>query len=784
MDVAVLRVTLTPFMLIKLRGSLVMTLSKREILIAVDRARSMHKLLFCTPDQTYWALLETKEFMERVRSIIKFGQSERMPTVAQLITHLNSSTFGSALEFHATTTKPELPLGRACEWTIPHPYNLDVNLFWPSECAELIKRSFDLDAIGLSDAPQDPFSLSNTVKIFLAESPFVLLFMAALSCATVRTKWIESRMNVMQQSVWSYLLHVFLLRAIDMYWKTDAAAAIGISGMPGVCCILLPEPRLVCLANRQEDPPLTSTIVRYESTLDGFSSTGVSSSITSELSDMLWIDRSFPLVVRIDQHTPWREFPTVDSLSAANRNYTGLISLMAVDSTKKRWFLVAECALDLFISMHPPCFMPIEKTRVCRQLAFYREDETPPVGATILSTHERISMLGDLFVSGTKYALVDLAPGQFVDSHTRLPKERIPASWWPLTSVSELLHPLRTSPQSHEIYANDRWWKCNGRGPSVCLTPDPQIESVRSVLAFQLSHSTPSTPAPTSLFICTPPSMAAFPHPAPKWPTCRLGCAKCHTTSSIARCGDGALLCRQELACVLWWHWHQFAERLLCWSSRADELGERWFRHECWRLTDRQPRPAASAKIKAPTPVSLDSMVIDSTSPQQNKVNSALKYSNGSSTTITFRDNSTWEIPKSIATANDQQRISPLGAHVVYLLYHISDTTAQDYNQWVRVGRMLRTIDVASTELRFAWRWWSRRYGGSTYKDSDFDPSSAKWEVLGTNGDTQQIAKSMLALVGMAKKVQGSLTYADSTVQRVFAEFWQDGTTWWGMKNH
>lgn len=795
----VVTVSVTPgaFAQIKLAATPpVLVLTLRDIVLAIDRCRGAHTLVVRTADGTHWASVEQHHFMNLARNALGMQHSNVMPQLNRLVLLLGNTRLASVtLQLPAVTARPEPPVSLPAlrQWAAPHPYAFSSKLFWPSPSVGPLETdvfgSQELAAIAeacrRADAPADQlriFGPPAKLHSILARSPFLPLLLAALANARVRARWVTARMVVGSQSMWAYVLHTLLLRCVDTYWPNDAVAARGIAGIPGLSVQPLPAPRLFCM--HTPSAPQASEeqrqVVRYESTLDGTISLPPSDPLVAV--NPMALDVTFPLVVRLTPEQPWVRLESRAMAVAASRTATGLPSQVVHDRAHNQWFAVAECALDEFIDAHAPGSLqvPIESARLCRRLAFYRETEPLPVGAAVLAS--RVWPVGSQppLVDGVRFSLVDLAPGEYVDRRERLDADRVPRQWWPLVHSSMLIHPLRSAPESACVRANGHWWRCTQQGPSVCLDPQPRIEDLRTVLGFAVRHSVPSTAAPTGVFLCNPPALAALPQPVPRWYRCRLGCNACSVSHAVAHSGDSAVLTRQELACVLWWHWQRFAEFILCTSERADQLGPRWFQLECWALRDALARGAAvSRPVEASPP-----------SPPINKsltasMDSTVQPVAWRGSSVLLRDNTQWDVNRVVVAAAGTQ-LEPLEAQIIYLLWCIDDASAQEYQSWLRVGMQLYRLDPDSDTLRIAWQWWSRKYGGDKYnEDKDFGENRRKWDQLGSangRGGGENLARCMLSLASMAKKAAGgTLSYPRDRVDRALREFWADGRAWWGQ---
>ena len=816
---AVVSVTPGAFAQISLRKDPpVLVLTLRDILHAVDRCRGMHTLVVCTNDRRHWATLPVHQFMDRARTALGMQRSNSMPTLAALLTTLENRRLVSAtMELPALDAQPPPPasLPAVRHWPAPHPYAFSSQLFWPSESvAPLGTVLFGTQALAavadacrrseVRDALPQLFGTPAALHALLSRSPFLPLLLAALATPRVRSRWVDARMVVGTPQLWAYVLHQLLLRAVDMYWPTDTLAARGIVGIPGLCVQPLPASRLVCMQLKE---PVSSGPIRCEWTLDGTTTTlsqiesSERSAAVEPVCHPMVLNATFPHRIRLDAQCLWMPLDSHQMAAAVSSAHTGLPSQVVHDYTRDRLFVVAECALDEFIASRgndAVLRVPIGLRRVCRHLAFYKESEPLPAGACVLLTRQwhAAALGGAPFVDGVPLVLVDLAPGEHVDRHARLAPDRVPRRWWPLVSADTLLHPLRSAPESHRLKVNGHWWCCSQPGAAVCLDPEPQLDELRATLGLNARHSPPYAAAPTGVFLCAPPALAAMPAPVPRWHRCRLGCRSCAVSNAVAHSGDSAVLCRQELACVLWWHWQRFAEFILCVSPRAATLGPQWFQLECWALKDalacgadqlRAVTPPLRSSLDAPLRSSssvtgaaqmlrTSSCSIDSTQ-QLAPYRSAVK--------LRLRDNSEWEVSAvvSAAAARCTNDMEPLLAHTVYLLWCINDSSAQEYGSWVRVGRQLYQLDPDSGELRFAWQWWSRRYGGDKYKEErDFATGRQKWDQLASSGGNGgELAMCMRVLASMAKRAGGdTLTYARDAVDRALTDFWDEGRAWWG----
>lgn len=785
--VAVVSVSPGAFAQIKLHATPpLMVLTLRDIVAAVDRCRGMHTLLVHTTDGQFWAQIDAHVFLDKACTVLSLPSS--IPLPARLMVALGDMRLASAtIELPALSSPPSLadsvPAVRT--WRAPHPYSFSSALFWPTPAVHPLADDLFaspamgalIDAVRQATPPQAlpvlPINSPATLHAALLRCPFLFFFLAALCNSRVRSRWLTTRHLVGSPQLWAYVMHTLLLRCIDVFWPTDAVAAHGMTGVPGVRVIALPAPRIFCL---QPKPIATqATPLITEGTTHSMLSAAAAPPI--EVPHPMALDATFPQTFRVTDPCGWQRLDSAPLALAASRHAEGPPSQVVYHSTDRVWFLVAETALDDFIASQPPhtLLVPIESRRVCRRLGFFRENQPLPDGARVLATQVWCKEIGTPVVAGLRMTLVDLAPGEYVDSVHRLSKEHTPTRWWPLMSSQFLLHPLRST--HRDVWANGHWWQCSRPGPSVCLDPDPPVEEVRAVLALQARHAQPSSAPATGLWLCTPPVHASFPSPAPRWYHCRLGCTKCNISNAVAFSGDGALLCRQELACVLWWHWQRFAEHMLCYSERAEELGTRWFQSECWALSEVMAAPAPPASpppppsVQRPTPLPVLRL-------------SGTGGGGRASCKVTLRDGSTWDVNPVVKQCAGE--LDPLVAQVVYLLWCINDNTAYDYSSWVRIGMALHQLDPESTTLRHAWQWWSRKYGSDKYhEDTDFTADNAKWDKLSSGARAgADLSTCLLALAAQAKRsCGGTLTYERTQVAKALAEFWEDGHQWWAPVN-
>lgn len=125
--------------------------------------------------------------------------------------------------------------------------------------------------------------------------------------------------------------------------------------------------------------------------------------------------------------------------------------------------------------------------------------------------------------------------------------------------------------------------------------------------------------------------------------------------------------------------------------------------------------------------------------------------------------------------------MDPLLARVVCLLWSINDDSARNYRSWVSIGNLLYTLDNQSAAYELAWRWWSRKYGNSSYKESDWTGERRKWPQLRSVSSLGNQRDLLVALAHKAKQAAGgSLHYSTDTVQRALQEFVQECSDWFG----
>lgn len=778
--VALLSVTPSAFAQIRLRSDApVLTLGLRDIVAAIDRCRGMHTLCIRTTDGAFWAQLSAREFLDRARVVLAITGVALSPAPAVLLEILASGKHsGVKIELPVATARPAPPQGISAPkcWRVPHPYCFDSRLFWPSPAVTTLNTElFASPALmSLIEACRNTRAIAvppllGTVPLLhaaLQRAPFLFFLLASLASNRVRARWTSQRLSIAAPHVWAYALHMLLLRAVDIYWTTDALAAHGVTGIPGLRVSPLPTPRIFCMLPTPAPEDASKYVVPEIHSQSMMSSTANMSRIERPIA----LTANFPRALHLSDG--WMELETAEIAVAASRgNCEGVVSQIVYDTTDKRWFLVTEFSLDEFIESRGDhtLVVPIESRRVCRRLGFFRENCAIPPGSVVLETREWSADIGAPVVAGIRMMLVDLAPGEYVDQARRLSRDHTPERWWPLVSSRLLLHPLRS--EVTDVYASGHWWRCSKPGPSVCLDPDPSLEEVRTVLGFQIKHASVTSPPATGLWLCSPPVFASMPAPVPRWHQCRLGCQRCSVSNAVAFSGDAAVVCRQELACVLWWHWHRFAEHMLCESDRATELGTRWFQLECLDLHEALASAAPAPPPPAPAPATVPVV----------KVTPVLRLSTGGRNGVTLRDGSTWDV-NSIVAECCGPKLQPLEAHVIYLLWCINDDSAKEYDRWVRVGQKLYLLDPDSSVFKFAWQWWSRKYGDNKYaEDKDFGAHNTKWEKLGSmRGGAADLSRCMLGLASAAKSAQqGKLVYTRELVTRAINEFWDDGQRWW-----
>lgn len=738
----------------------------REVVLALDRCTGMHTLLLCTEDRAHWSVIAAGEFVRRAKDALRLSIGARPPNTAELLAAIGSVRLADVrLQFPALRERPcpTVPAPPRV-WIVPHPYCFQSQLFHPSSCvAELRDELFASTQLAtLADACRQNERPTAGLRAFaptpaalhawLTRAPYLFLFLAALGNAAVRRRWLDQRMVVGAPQMWNYLLHSLLLRAVDIYWPTDALAAHGIAGIPGLSCVPLPEPRLAMLHHDASPEAVTPVPA------------------AAAVAHPMALGLDFPQQVRItaDQPAVWIDSPML--AVAASRTYTGLPSQLVYNFTRQRWALVAECALERIIDdfSGEVLVVPVEQRRVCRNLEFYAADETLPADARVLCVRCWPVDVGAPIVDcNVPMVLVERAG--YLSSPSQIASGRCPSEWWPLVAADLLLHPLRGAADSQLLWADGHWWRCCDPGPSVCLDPTPTRESLAAVLAFADAHALAGTPVPTAVFTCAPAAHAAHAFPVPQWYRCRLGCAKCPLSAPLARTGDSAVISRRELALVLWWHWHRFADYLLCVSRRAETLGRDWFAADCWLMKD----ALATGRTNMPAAAPL-------AQPKQAAAPVA-----GRHTSVQLRDSGQWEVNGSVArAAAETNGMQPLAAQIVYLLWLINDGSARNYKSWEYIGYLLYTLDSESTLYELAWRWWSRKYAESSYKESDWTGPRRKWTQLRSVrdlGNGQDLQLSMRKLAGIAKHAAGGrLHYSPDGILRALREFLQECREWFG----
>ena len=728
--------------------SSLIVITRRDIVTTIDQCREAHSILFVSADRTKCASILVADFMMKCRQLLNLDST----SVQKLVAMLKSTTgIGLVIELPAhdikTFTLPEIPLQSPAVWRYPHPYSFASKLFWPAPCAELLLANPALPGVeeacrrAAASKPSDLFDGAGQLHSVLTENPFLPFFLAALANNNVRNRWKQPRMQLGSATTWAYILYRLLVEAVRFYWTNDAEAADGVRGIPGLQPRPLAVPRLNYLLSSDNNPNLVQTYVRFESTL------GFSPRVNEPTpAHPLGLDKSFPYAAHITHTKSWIRLPSMEIALRVASAHTGLIGQIVRLRDADQWYLVAECALDEFAALYPEdgLIVPIETQRVCRKLLFFGENEPLPAGSVVLERGEWSSLdgLADFYCRGNTYLLVDLEPGTFFSRPAELDNKRRPLLYWPLNQ--HMLHPLRSAPGSTRVLASGYIWDCSLRGPSVCLNPPPLIDSVRTVVSYQLHHFPSSTL--THVYLCSPPAMAAMPMPLPSWCQCRLGCTSCSIKQPVAVSGATALICREELPCVLWWHWMRFAEWMLCWSDRAEQLGVHWLRDEFWKMK------AIEAAVVVPT--TRVASVIQQPQPQG----------------VVSRGK--WEINKKVVDAANRRGsgVEPMIVQILYLLWCISDDTCSTELGWFSVGRSLREIDQDNDLIHDLWRWWSWKYGKQTYlPQKDFNGTNGKWYKITPRSQDQDLALATLA--SKAKKARGTLCYDSKEIDAAIDDF-------------
>ena len=719
------------------------SLDRAAMLAALDQARGVHHLVISDAQGLRGTAIATAELRQRCATLIAdlpSGQAppQRLATMAAMARHAEPLSL-DVRPLHFVTIPPAAT-AQPDRWTMPHPYSMDPALFWPGQCAATLADTSTL--LSIVDAcqrwrhgqPPPPlaamFPTAHAAHQALTAAPWLPFLMCALASRRVRIAWLRSPMSVGCAEAWALLGHQLLLRAVDYYWHSDAEAAHALAGVPGVRCRRLPAQRVQLLGRRAADPTPPSKTVSVADTFDGRLVDRLSSATGVGDINPLQVSRSFPSVVRLTTETPWAEMVSADAAAIGAASQTGLLGQVVHCRVTARWYLVAECMLDTFIAANSggSLCVPVEPRRVSRRLVVVAPNDPVPAGAQRLHR-----------------GVVDLTPGEWAESPSHLKEP-----FWPLHASHLLLHPLRSAPESRRVRAGAHWWDCSRPGPSLCLDPMPRADDLAAVLAFQLHHA-PNALAPTATFQVSPPTAAAMPAPVPGWWRCRLGCSRCALSQPVAQTGDSALVCRHELACVLWWHWQRFAEWQLCDSPRAADLGEHWFRLELFALSDAlvEARRAATPPLSA--------------------------WRNGSA--HQFEDASQCDINRTVEAVASDSGVSPLLVQCIYLVWLINDTAARRYDQWQRVGSLLHQLD-SGDEHRLVWHWWSRKYGGDKYCARDFAPGPyGKWSVVAPRhaGERGTTSDCVPFLAGMAKTAQGGqLRYVDAEVRQALDDFQQE----------
>ncbi len=510
--------------------------SGAHLLSLIDRCRGMELAVLTTG--SHYCLMPVKALVDQCLRAAQLGSGFSVPDLKTLVQRLYVNHRGNILPVVRFPARPGFPSHIPApvgapprQWLLPHPGALQ--MFWPTDVVAPLSALLRTEPFGaLQDVcrrthapPAIPLVLDRpqTVLAVVEHAPFFPLLCAALANPSVRRKCLPTRVSLPGQSFWALLLHVLLTRAVDILWPTDALATHGLCGLLGVRAMPIPTHRLISVQTMEavRAPVSADPLVAFETTLDG----PVLPAETVPHKGLMCLPRARYLSLRVEDE--WHALPHRSFVQTAETHYVGQPAQVLFVPERDQWFLCPEHRLDDFF------------------LAY--SDHT----VQVLVDEHRVYRHTD----NRWYACPSAAGATAGELRT-------------VTEVAQLPHPLR-SRHSNPLVAfradgSAARFQCDHPGASVCLDPPLSDGGVQDVLSFAALHMRATAPVNTAVFACTPPQYAHFPPTLPTWQPCRIAmCMRCRPQrTALALNGDSALVSRQELPLVLWWHWYTFAEHI------------------------------------------------------------------------------------------------------------------------------------------------------------------------------------------------------------------------------
>jgi len=744
-----------------------------DVVRAVDKCRGGVRwitLRAMEPPSGPSVTLTTASFIRLVRAFMRLPAIADAPSLGELCAATSNAPF---LEIVLPTVVPT-PVPALVRWTVGVPRALDIISFHPGAIVSRMTNFFASESLvslerqcgdtrAQTGYPCEMFTMQSEVLSICAHAPLFPLLLAGLANTRVR----DSLLRTLRLATpvlpsarfWSTLLYVFLRRAVEVAWSTDAEAASMLAADDRVVVIPLGCSRLDVLgASKTEASPPTSLnssmSLHYDDSFDALSTS------TDVARPCIGIDEpALPTHIRIGREEQWREIP-FNTWGEEMLHHTGYPLQALVLMNDMRTFLCREDCIDQFIAHFATrVAVPIEPRRVCRRLVFVDAAADVPVGASrvvLLNTSKPPTQLVEWPGYVRNYATLRRLYADVVTVWPRI--------LWPITSAQDILHPLRSACGYTPLVVatgltTTSRFVCGYIGPSRELDGLPSRETLADILAFNAVHA-PATAPPTALFAISPPCSASQPNAVCAAVVgCRMGCMACGSRDAACVRGTSALVTRGELHNVLWWWWHEFAERVLLGDERKADLGARWFVHEAravHALIHAARRKYPSALHTAPKP-------------------------RAGSVLLMLRDDNNWSISPEILSCplREQAGLTALEANVVVLLFHINDTSACGRNSWIEVGFRLYAIDPDNATLERAWRWWSRRYGGDSYDNDKWDGPRREWTRLHSRKERTLSAVGALKwLTSRANQMAGHDVCKSDQVPRVLQTFIEETSEW------
>lgn len=727
------------------------TITPRIALALLDRCRGMDTVVIVTENGSHHVVVPCPTFVTSC-SRMMHAETATTPDLSRLLNALHRLSKGGMtmqpMKFQATPggVPPTLAAksDQTPQWLLPHPRVLLDNVWWPTDVAGSLENFFQRPVLGaLQEASAWRPSITSVPSVFenlkavlsvATNAPFLPFLCAALANDVVRQQCVPANVRLPRAPFWTLLLHLYLSRCVDVFWPTDALAVHGIGAL--VTVHPLKSPRLLALELLDEvkAPVDREPLVRFESSLDG--PVVPPSAHASDEPQLMCVSRVHQISIEIADE--WIPLLSGAFVQSAETHCRGALSQTLYLPDSDQWFMCPEHRLDDF-------FFAYADTRVQVMIdehRVYRRGPGQPWWASPSAAGVRPNVLMDVKVT------------------------------------RDLPHPLRSEhPEPMRARCADGTmarFLCDSAGPSICLDPPLDPDAMQDVLSFAALHTRPTTPVNTCLYTCHPPQYAHVPSTMPPVQSCRVsGCSRCRRfVTPLALNGDSALISRQELPLVLWWHWHRFAEDALVSSSRAQDLVRRWLVPQCHRLQTLLATSMQNHRDSQPvvTPVHHKASSHNAT-----PTASALRRpSSSSSNHHKFSDGTTWDLNRIVCAEAKRMNLSSLDANVVYLLWSISARSiASDYNSWLRVGMLLYEIDAE--QFLSLWRWWSWRYGDpESY--SGLRDWQAKWSAL-RSSKSKGPREAMLSLTNMAKKCNGgTLSFEPSRVRAALQDMRKGAT--------